>query len=194
MRRAAPQSGIATSEQASRAHAVLRILIRPLLFQPLAQTAVTGFAHAALRFDLPGGGAAVGGPEVTETRGCAPASPVSTAQSRSAGGRVRQELRADGSLSCLGFGFLTVARSSGTADRKSVSGLVALPETQSLPTPMGVPSDGRDRCVERLRRFRRTGTPLFANIGGFSAAEIAASFSRSNPMSTPWKSASCAPT
>ena len=41
---------------------------------------------------------------------------------------------------------------------------------------MGVPSRGRDYCVEHLSRFHPHPVPLFANIGGFSADEIATSF------------------
>jgi len=80
-------------------------------------------------------------------------------------------------LACFGFGFLTVGsimpepRYGNPFPR-----LVRYPETQSLADAMGVPSRGRDYCVARLRAHTRRDTPLFANVGGFSAAEIADSF------------------
>jgi len=82
-----------------------------------------------------------------------------------------------GALACFGFGFITVGsimpqpRYGNPFPR-----LVRYPETQSLADAMGVPSRGRDYCVRRLRAHRATQTPVFANIGGFTAAEIADSF------------------
>src|SRR5215467_5738677 len=76
-------------------------------------------------------------------------------------------------LACFGFGFLTVGsimpepRYGNPFPR-----LVRYPDTQSLADAMGVPSCGRDDCAARLRAHERTGTPLFANIGGFTADEI----------------------
>jgi dihydroorotate dehydrogenase (fumarate)/dihydroorotate dehydrogenase len=80
-------------------------------------------------------------------------------------------------LSCLGFGFLTV----GSVMPEPRAGnpyprLVRYTDSKSLADAMGVPSRGLDYCVERLRRPRRRGVPVFANIGGFSADAIAASF------------------
>jgi dihydroorotate dehydrogenase len=80
-------------------------------------------------------------------------------------------------LAWFGFGFITVGsimpepRYGNPFPR-----LVRYPETRSLADAMGVPSRGRDDCVARLRAHERRETPLFANIGGFTAAEIAASF------------------
>jgi dihydroorotate dehydrogenase len=85
-------------------------------------------------------------------------------------------------LSCLGFGSITVGsimpqpRFGNPYPR-----LVRYPENQSLADSMGVPSRGRDYCVERLRRHARRAVPLFANIGGFSADEIATSFAAVAP-------------
>jgi dihydroorotate dehydrogenase len=82
-----------------------------------------------------------------------------------------------GALSCLGFGFLTVGsimpeyRIGNPFPR-----LVRYPEVQSLADAMGVPSRGLAYCVDRLSHVRLRGPPIFANIGGFSAAEISASF------------------
>jgi dihydroorotate dehydrogenase (fumarate)/dihydroorotate dehydrogenase len=80
-------------------------------------------------------------------------------------------------LSCLGFGFLTVGsimpepRIGNPFPR-----LVRYPETQSLADAMGVPSRGLEYCVERLNQMRERRPPIFANVGGFSADAIAASF------------------
>src|SRR5262249_58382607 len=77
-------------------------------------------------------------------------------------------------LACFGFGFLTVGsimpepRYGNPFPR-----LVRYPETRSLADAMGVPSRGRDYCVARLRAHRRSETPLVANVGGFTADEIA---------------------
>jgi len=86
------------------------------------------------------------------------------------------------SLSCLGFGFITVGsimpqpRPGNPYPR-----LVRYPQTESLADSMGVPSRGRDYCVEHLSRFHPHPVPLFANIGGFSADEIATSFAAVEP-------------
>jgi dihydroorotate dehydrogenase (fumarate)/dihydroorotate dehydrogenase len=82
-----------------------------------------------------------------------------------------------GALSCLGFGFLTVGsimpepRAGNPFPR-----LVRYPEICSLADAMGVPSRGLVHCVERLNRMKEGRVPVFANIGGFSAETIAASF------------------
>jgi dihydroorotate dehydrogenase (fumarate)/dihydroorotate dehydrogenase len=80
-------------------------------------------------------------------------------------------------LSHLGFGFLTV----GSIMHEPRFGnppprLVRYPETCSLADAMGVPSRGLAYCVERLRRMGERRVPVFANVGGFSAETIAASF------------------
>jgi dihydroorotate dehydrogenase len=86
------------------------------------------------------------------------------------------------SLSCLGFGFITVGsimpqpRPGNPYPR-----LVRYPQTESLADSMGVPSRGRDYCVEHLSRFHPHPVPLFANVGGFSADEIATSFAAVEP-------------
>jgi dihydroorotate dehydrogenase len=88
-----------------------------------------------------------------------------------------------GALACLGFGFLTVGsimpqpRPGNPFPR-----LVRYPETLSLADSMGLPSRGRDYCVAQLCRQplpRRV--PLFANIGGFTAQEIADSLAAVAP-------------
>jgi dihydroorotate dehydrogenase len=81
-----------------------------------------------------------------------------------------------GALSVLGFGFLTV----GSIMPQPRPGhpyprLVRYTETGSLADSMGLPSRGRDYCVARLAQLGRRRVPVFANIGGFSAEEIAAS-------------------
>jgi dihydroorotate dehydrogenase len=80
-------------------------------------------------------------------------------------------------LSHLGFGFLTVGsimpepRTGNPFPR-----LVRYVETESLADAMGVPSRGLAYCVARLSRIEQRKVPVFANIGGFSAPTIAASF------------------
>src|SRR3954471_18139909 len=51
--------------------------------------------------------------------------------------------------------------------------LVRYPETESLVDSMGLPSKGRQHSIARLRAFRRTRVPIFANVGGFRAEDIA---------------------
>ena len=157
--------------------ALYESVVRPLLFQ-LSPDRSHALAHAALRFDLPWRAVAtLGGLKATDPRlrtrfaGIDLPNPIGLA----AGFDKDCELMA--SLSCLGFGFLTVGsimpmRRAGNPFPR----LVRYPQTQSMADSMGLPSAGRDACVERLRGFRCTDTPLIANIGGFSAAEIAESF------------------
>jgi dihydroorotate dehydrogenase len=82
-----------------------------------------------------------------------------------------------GALSHLGFGFLTVGsimpepRIGNPFPR-----LVRYAETESLADAMGVPSRGLAYCVAQLSRLKERKVPTFANIGGFSAQTIAASF------------------
>ena len=79
------------------------------------------------------------------------------------------------SLSTLGFGFICVGsimpepRYGNPFPR-----LVRHIEKESIADSMGVPSEGRDFAVERLRRRVVGRVPIFANVGGFSAESIAA--------------------
>jgi dihydroorotate dehydrogenase len=80
-------------------------------------------------------------------------------------------------LSCLGFGFLTVGSiMSEPRTGNPFPRLVRHAETQSLADAMGVPSQGLAYCVARLSRLKERKVPIFANVGGFSAQKIAASF------------------
>jgi dihydroorotate dehydrogenase len=88
-----------------------------------------------------------------------------------------------GALSCFGFGFLTL----GSIMPKPRSGhpyprLVRYERTESLADSMGLPSRGLDYCVQRLKRANRRSVPIFANIGGFSAEEIAANYFAVEPF------------
>jgi dihydroorotate dehydrogenase (fumarate)/dihydroorotate dehydrogenase len=77
-------------------------------------------------------------------------------------------------LSCLGFGFLTLGTiMPGVRPGNKRPRLVRYPDTESLVDSMGLPSKGRQHSIERLRAFRRTQIPIFANVGGFSAEDIA---------------------
>jgi dihydroorotate dehydrogenase len=156
--------------------------LRPLLFQ-LSPDRGHALAHAALRFGLPWRMlAAASGLAVADARlrtrfaGVELPNPVGLA----AGFDKNCEVIA--SLSCLGFGFITV----GSIMPQPRPGnpypwLVRYPQTESLADSMGVPSRGRDYCVEHLSRFHPHPVPLFANIGGFSADEIATSFAAVEP-------------
>jgi dihydroorotate dehydrogenase (fumarate)/dihydroorotate dehydrogenase len=150
---------------------------RPLLFR-LSPDRSHALAHAALRVAAPWrAAAALGRWPVDDTSlrctfaGVDLPNPIGLA----AGFDKNCELV--DALACFGFGFLTVGsimplpRYGNPFPR-----LVRYPQTQSLADAMGVPSRGRDYCVARLRAQRRTRTPLFANVGGFTAAEIADSF------------------
>ncbi|HLH88582.1 MAG TPA: dihydroorotate dehydrogenase 2 [Xanthobacteraceae bacterium] len=150
---------------------------RPLLFR-LSPDSSHALAHAALRVAAPWRAAsALGGWRNDDPRlrvrfaGLDLPNPVGLA----AGFDKNCELI--DALDCFGFGFLTVG-SIMPAPRHGnpFPRLVRYRETQSLADAMGVPSHGRDYCVARLRARRHTRTPLVANIGGFTAAEIAASF------------------
>jgi dihydroorotate dehydrogenase (fumarate)/dihydroorotate dehydrogenase len=80
-----------------------------------------------------------------------------------------------GALSCFGFGFICVGsimpepRYGNPFPR-----LVRYRDRESIADSMGVPSKGRDYAVGRLRRSRESRVPVCANVGGFSAQEIAA--------------------
>src|SRR5262249_61295105 len=54
--------------------------------------------------------------------------------------------------------------------------MVRYVETESLADAMGVPSRGLAYCVAQLSRLKEPKVPIFANVGGFSAQTIAASF------------------
>lgn len=150
-------------------------LLRPLLFR-LSGDRAHALAHAALRRPAPwralaaAQDLAVDDPRLaTRFAGIDLPNPIGLA----AGFDKNGELIA--ALSRLGFGFITVG-SIMPAPRHGnpFPRIVRYPDTQSLADAMGVPSRGRDYCVERLAARRRAGPPLFANVGGFSAAEIAA--------------------
>jgi dihydroorotate dehydrogenase len=87
------------------------------------------------------------------------------------------------SLSCFGFGFLTI----GSIMPKPRQGnpyprLVRYPDTQSMADSMGVPSKGLDYAAAHLASFfPARKVPVFANIGGFDPTSIAASFVRLAP-------------
>jgi len=156
--------------------------LRPLLFR-LSPDRSHALAHAALRWRAPwrvlGALAAL---DVTDARlrtrfaGVDLPNPVGLA----AGFDKNCELiRA---LTCLGFGFLTVGsimpqpRPGNPFPR-----LVRYPDTESLADSMGLPSRGRDYCIAQFNGFHPRPLPLFANIGGFTAQEIAESFSAVAP-------------
>jgi dihydroorotate dehydrogenase len=156
--------------------------LRPLLFRISADQS-HALAHAALRWRGPWRLlAAASGLAVTDARlrtrfaGVELPNPVGLA----AGFDKNCELIP--SLACLGFGSLTVGsimpqpRPGNPYPR-----LVRYPETESLADSMGVPSRGRDYCVEQLSRCHPHPVPLFANVGGFSADDIAASFAAVAP-------------
>ena len=154
-----------------------RSVLRPLLFR-LSPDQSHSVGHCALRLGLPWRGvAALEGLQIDDPRlrtrfaGVDLPSPVGLA----AGFDKNCELIS--ALSHLGFGFLTVGsimpepRFGNPFPR-----LVRYPETSSLADAMGVPSRGLAYCVERLRRTDERRVPVFANVGGFSAETIAASF------------------
>ena len=152
-------------------------IARPLLFR-LTPDHSHALAHAALRAPAPWRAAAVLGRwRVDDPRlrvrfaGIDLPNPIGLA----AGFDKNCELM--DALACFGFGFITVG-SIMPAPRygNPFPRLVRYPGTQSLADAMGVPSRGRDYCVARLRAHERTRTPLFANIGGFTADEIADGF------------------
>jgi dihydroorotate dehydrogenase (fumarate)/dihydroorotate dehydrogenase len=151
--------------------------IRPLLFA-LSPDRSHALAHAALRVAAPWRAlAALRGLAVDDARlrtrfaGIDLPNPVGLA----AGFDKNCELIP--ALSCLGFGSMTVGsimplpRPGNPFPR-----LVRYPETEGLADSMGVPSRGRDYCVEQLAHLGPRKIPLVANIGGFSAEEIADSF------------------
>jgi dihydroorotate dehydrogenase (fumarate)/dihydroorotate dehydrogenase len=154
-----------------------RSVLRPLLFQVSADR-----SHAIGRFALRAGlpwrvlaaleGLCVDDPRLRTTfAGVDLPNPVGLA----AGFDKNCELI--DALSHLGFGFLTV----GSIMHEPRFGnpfprLVRYPETRSLADAMGVPSRGLAYCVERLRGRGERSVPVFANVGGFTAETIVASF------------------
>ncbi len=85
-------------------------------------------------------------------------------------------------LSLLGFGFICVGsimpepRYGNPFPR-----IVRYRERESIADSMGVPSKGRAYALERLSR-RPEGVPVFANVGGFSAEDIAAGVTEVLPL------------
>ena len=155
---------------------VYESLVRPALFT-LPPDLTHAIGHLALRATLPWRMLAavtafdVDDPVLKTTfAGVDLASPVGLAAG------FDKDCELIGALSVLGFGFLTV----GSIMPQPRPGhpfprLVRYTETESLADSMGLPSRGRDYCVERLAQLGRRRVPVFANIGGFSAEEIAAS-------------------
>src|SRR6516165_1237048 len=156
--------------------------VRPLLFR-LAPDRSHALAHAALQWGMPWRALSVAsGLEVTDARlrTCFAGVELPNPTGLAAGFDKNCELIP--ALSALGFGSITVGsimpqpRPGNPFPR-----LVRYPETESLADSMGVPSRGRDYCVDRLSRLGPRQEPLFANIGGFTADEIAESFTAVAP-------------
>ena len=162
---------------------VYESLVRPALFT-LPPDLTHAIAHLALRPTLPwrmlAAAAAldVDDPVLKTTfAGIDLASPVGLAAG------FDKDCELVGALSWLGFGFLTV----GSIMPQPRPGhpyprLVRYNETQSLADSMGLPSRGLGYCVERLKQLGPRRIPVFANIGGFSADEIAASLFAVEPF------------
>jgi len=152
-------------------------IARPLLFR-LSPDRGHALAHAALRAAAPWRAAsALGGWRVDDPRlrvrfaGLDLPNPIGLAAG------FDKDCELIDALACFGFGFITVGSiMPAPRDGNPFPRLVRYPETQSLADAMGVPSRGRDYCVVRLRTRHPAHVPLFANIGGFTAAEIADSF------------------
>jgi dihydroorotate dehydrogenase len=156
--------------------------IRPLLFA-LSPDRSHALAHAALRVAAPWRTlSALGGLEVNDARLCTPFAGVDLPNPVGLAAGFDKNCELIPALSCLGFGSITVGsimplpRPGNPFPR-----LVRYPETEALADSMGVPSRGRDYCVEQLSYLGERPTPLFANIGGFNAEEIAASFAAVAP-------------
>ena len=162
---------------------VYESLVRPALFT-LPPDLTHAIAHLALRPTLPwrmlAAAAAfdVDDPVLKTTfAGIDLASPVGLAAG------FDKDCELVGALSWLGFGFLTV----GSIMPQPRPGhpyprLVRYNETQSLADSMGLPSRGLGYCVERLKQLGPRRVPVFANVGGFSADEIAASLFAVEPF------------
>lgn len=154
-----------------------RAVVRPLLFR-LPPDQAHALGQLALRLAPPWrAAAALAGLEVDDPRlrtrfaGVDLPGPVGLAAG------LDKNCELIGALSQLGFGFLTVGsimpepRIGNPFPR-----LVRYPQTESLADAMGVPSRGLAYCVARLARRTERRVPVFANVGGFSAPAIAASF------------------
>jgi dihydroorotate dehydrogenase (fumarate)/dihydroorotate dehydrogenase len=87
-------------------------------------------------------------------------------------------------LSHLGFGFVTVGSIMPETRRGNpFPRLVRYSETESLADSMGVPSKGLPYALDRLARLPQPRhVPIFANVGGFTAASIANSFDKISPF------------
>ena len=152
-----------------------RNLLAPALFNVSADRS-HALAHGALRWAPPWRLiAATSGLETSDPRlktrfaGLDLANPIGLA----AGFDKNAELL--DSLSCLGFGFICIGsimpepRYGNPFPR-----LVRYRDRESISDSMGVPSKGRDYAVNRLRHAGARRVPIFANVGGFSAEDIAA--------------------
>jgi dihydroorotate dehydrogenase len=156
--------------------------VRPLLFH-LAPDRSHALAHAALQWSTPWRVlAAASSLAVIDARLCTRFAGVELPNPVGLAAGFDKNCELIPALSALGFGSITVGsimpqpRPGNPFPR-----LVRYPETESLADSMGVPSRGRDDCVERLSRLGPRRGPLFANIGGFTADEIAASFTAVAP-------------
>lgn len=148
--------------------------IRPALFA-LSADQSHSLAHAALAWAPPwralsaASGLNVSDPRLkTRFAGVDLCNPVGLAAGFDKDGELLE------SLSGLGFGFICIGsimpepRYGNPFPR-----LVRYRERESLADSMGVPSRGRAYAIERLKRRKPVGVPVFANVGGFSAGAIA---------------------
>lgn len=146
--------------------------LRPLLFR-LSADRSHALAHAALRWSAPWRLFAPRPDAALETRfaGVTLPNPIGLAAG------FDKDAECVEALSCLGFGFVTVG-SIMPAPRAGnpFPRLVRYPQTRSMADSMGLPSKGRDYAVACLKRVVHRPVPLFASVGGFTAAEIAESF------------------
>jgi dihydroorotate dehydrogenase len=150
--------------------------VRPLLFR-LAPDRSHAMAHAALRSSAPWQAlAAASGLTITDARLCTRFAGVDLPNPVGLAAGFDKNCELIPALSALGFGSITVGSiMPQPRPGNAFPRLVRYPETESLADSMGVPSRGRDYCVDRLSRLGPRQVPLFANIGGFTADEIAAS-------------------
>jgi dihydroorotate dehydrogenase (fumarate)/dihydroorotate dehydrogenase len=152
-----------------------RAALRPLLFS-LSPDRSHALAHAALRWALPWRILSAFPRLETRFAGVTLPNPVGLAAGFDKDGELVE------ALSYLGFGFVTVgsimpqARPGNPFPR-----LVRYPETRSMADSMGLPSKGRDHALACLKRVTHRPVPVFANVGGFTAAELADSFRAVEP-------------
>jgi len=155
--------------------ALYRAVLRPLLFR-LSPDRSHALAHAALRWGLPWRLVSAFPGLETRFAGVTLRNPVGLAAGFDKDGELVE------ALSGLGFGFVTVGsimpvpRAGNPFPR-----LVRYPATRSMADSMGLPSKGRDHALACLKRVRHRRVPLFANVGGFTAEEIADSFRAVEP-------------